>query len=486
VPPLVRSRIAQVVAAVAIVIGITAFYRKVLPVNATTAALTYLLAILIVSAAWGAVVSVVMSVAAMLAFNYFFLPPIGAFTVTDPQNWVALVAFLLVAVLASHLSTRARQQAAEASARRRDVEKLYSFSQNLLESANVMQLLNRIPAQIVNIFEVGAAALFLADKQKVYRSGPVVPQLDTESLKAVMLREEPVIDVTNSVCFVPVRQGVRAIGSLGISGTILSRQTLEAIGTLLGIAMEHARAVEQLGKTEADRQGEQLRTALLDAVTHALRTPLTSIKASVTNLLSKPGLPEDQKRELLTIINEESDRLNRLVGEAAEMARLDAGEVTLQLAPHSIDEVIAAAINDCRLALGNRVLDVRIAEGLPQVRVDLVRAREALVHLIENANRYSPADQPITITAEKTGDFVTTSVADRGNGIDDPEQALIFEKFYRGKNQRYSVEGTGMGLPIAKAIVEAHGGAIGLTSQLGHGSVFSLTLPVEQGRAVQP
>ena len=118
----------------------------------------------------------------------------GTFTVADPQNWVALIAFLIVAVLASRLSTSARQQAADASARERDIERLYNFSQGLLESGNVMELLNRIPAQIVNVFEVGAAALFLADKQKVYRSGPVIPQLDTESLKAIMVREEPVFD----------------------------------------------------------------------------------------------------------------------------------------------------------------------------------------------------------------------------------------------------------------------------------------------------
>jgi len=477
-------RVIQFAAATAIVGAITAVYHKLLPVNATTVALTLLLGVLIVSALWGIAVSVYMSFVAMLAFNYYFLPPVKTLTVADPQNWVALGAFLIVSVLASELATRARQKAEDASARQRDIEKLYRFSQDLLQSGNAIQLLNQIPAQIVNTFEVGAAALYLAEKQKVYRSGPVVPQLNTESLKEVLARDEPVMDVANSVCFVTVRLGVRPIGSLGISGTPLPRQTLEAMGTLIALAMEHARAIEQLGQTEAARQGEQLRTALLDAVTHALRTPLTSIKASVTNLLSNPGLVEDQRRELLTIINEESDRLNRLVGEAGEMARLDAGEVELEIQPRPIQDVVAAALDHCKTALGHRPLDVRIPEGLPRVMVDLTRIREVLVHLIENANQYSPAGQPITITAEANGSTVLTSVADRGSGIDDQEQSLIFEKFYRGKDQRYSVEGTGMGLPIAKAIVQAHGGTISLTSQRGQGSVFSFCLPTERGRAV--
>ncbi|MFZ3329059.1 MAG: DUF4118 domain-containing protein [Candidatus Acidiferrales bacterium] len=476
-------RFLRFAAALAIVLIISVFYRHVLPVNPTTVALTFLLAILAVSTVWGIAVSVFMSIAAMLAFNFYFLPPVGTFTVADPQNWVALFAFLVVSVLASHLSTRARQQATDAAQRRREIEKLYAFSQGLLESGNVIQLLNRIPSQIVDIFEVGAAALLLAEKQKIYRSGPVIPRLDLETLKAMVIREEPLVDEANSLCFVPVRLGVRPIGSLGISGSMLSRQTLEAVGTLIAVAIERARAIEQLGLTEAAREGERLRTALLDSVTHALRTPLTSIKASVTNLLSNPSVTSQQRHELLTIINEETDRLNRLVGEAGEMARLDAGEVELRLESHPIEDVINAALSQCKLALGDRVVRVQVPPGLSNVRVDLVRAREALVHLLENANQYSPADQRITITAEATPDFIVTSVADRGAGIDDLEQNLIFEKFYRGKDQRYLVHGTGMGLPIAKAIIEAHGGTMSLTSQRGQGSVFSFTLPIDRGRS---
>jgi two-component system sensor histidine kinase KdpD len=479
----ILAKIVQFVAAFVVLILVTLVLRKMLVVNATTVALTYLLIILAVSTVWGITVSLTLSVIAMVLFNYYFLPPVGRLTVSDPQNWVALIAFWVVAVLASQLSNRARQQADAASARRREIEKLYGFSRSLLESGNVMELLNRIPAQIVNSFEVGGAAIYLAEKQKVYRSGPAIPLLDTDHLKQMTSRDEPLFDSENGLCFIAVRMGLRPIGSLGISGAPLSRETLEAVATLIAIAMERARAVEQLGQNEAAREGEHLRTALLDAVTHALRTPLTSIKASVTNLLSQHALNEDQKHELLTIINEESDRLNRLVGEAGEMASLDAGEVELRTESRNVEDVIAAALEQCHKNLGQRQVEVRVPPGLPHVFADVARAREALVHLIDNANRYSPAGQPIIVTAERSGDFVAISVADRGAGIDSLEQALIFQKFYRGKDQRYAIEGTGMGLPIAKAIVEAHGGTIGVTSQLGQGSVFTFTLPADRTKA---
>jgi two-component system, OmpR family, sensor histidine kinase KdpD len=272
--------------------------------------------------------------------------------------------------------------------------------------------------------------------------------------------------------------GVRPIGSLGISGAQLSRQSVEAVSTLVAIAIERARAVEQLGQTEAERRGERLKSALLDSITHDFRTPLTSMKAAVSSLLS-PGDSSAQSRELLTIIDEECDRLNHLVEEAGEMAKLEAGEIVLDLAPTPVEEIIQAALAHCKIALMGRQIDLRISPNLPMVRADRERAKEALVQLIDNANLYSPKEQPITIAAEPAGDAVNISVADRGPGIDDFEQTMIFDKFYRGKDQRYLVRGTGMGLPIAKAIITAQQGNMNVTSQLGHGSVFSFTLPVD-------
>jgi two-component system, OmpR family, sensor histidine kinase KdpD len=473
--------LARYAAALAAVWVIAFFYTHTYRFSVTTVAFTFLLAILGFSALWGLGVAIFMSVAATLAYNYFFLPPTGTFTIADPENWVVLFSFLATSLLGSNLAARARRQTAEANRRGREVERLYRFSQGLLSAGNPIELLNAIPRQIVDTFEVGAVALFLADKQKVYRSGIKLPQLDEDSLKAIVVREDLRIDAERSVCFAPLRLGAHILGSLGISGPVLSRQSLEALGTLIAIAIERAYAIEHVGKTEATREGEHLKSALLDAITHDFRTPLTSMKASVTTLLSEAKLDEGQRIELLNIINEECDRLNRLVGEAGEMAHLEAGEVKLHLEPHRVDELISKSLDTCKGVLATRRIGIEVKDPGLRVYADLARAREVLVHLIENANLYSSPDAPITISAEAKGDLAFISVADHGPGIDDQEEALIFDKFYRGKDQRYRVQGTGMGLPIAKAIVEAHGGTIGVVSQLGHGSVFTFSLPIFRG-----
>jgi two-component system sensor histidine kinase KdpD len=468
------------IAAAAIVVVIVWIYFRLIHVNPTTVGFTFLLAILAVSAAWGLVVALFMAVVATLAYNYFFLPPLLKFTIADAENWVSLFAFLVTAIIGSHLSERARREALQSNQRRREVERLYAFSQRLLSTENVFGLLNRVPSFIVESFDVVGAAIYIENKQKTYYSDLTIQSaVPLERLQSISGRGEPVLDRQNGLCLMPIRMGIRSMGSLGLVGCSVSRETLEAIGSLIAIAIERATTMERLTKAEATRESDRLRSLLLDSVTHEFRTPLTAIKASAETLLSEVELDKPQLQDLATVINEESDRLNRLVGEAAEVAQLDAHQVELNFEPHHIQDALKLSLNEAKHSLEGHKIEVNIPENLPAVRMDQKRIAEVLAQLLENAGKYSPAGTPIYVTAELRGDQLVTSVADHGPGIDDAEQAMIFEKFYRGRNESVSIQGTGMGLSIAKAIVELHGGTISVTSQSGHGSVFLFTLPVQ-------
>jgi len=469
-------RLAVVVAIDALIVWV--FYRGI-RVNPTTVGFTFLLAILVIAANWGLHYAVVMAIVATLAYNYFFLPPVLRFTIADPQNWVALAAFLITAILASKLAERARLEAWESNQRRQEVERLYAFSQQLLVAENVFALLNSIPTYIVDSFGVAGAAVFLENKQKTYFSDlSVQSALPVEELRTVCGRGEPMRDRKRGLCLMPLRMGVRSIGCLGVTGCHLSRETLEAIGSLIAIAIERAGTMEKLSKTEAARESDRLRSLLLDSVTHEFRTPLTAIKASAETLMSEAKLEKPELKELLTVINEESDRLNRLIGEAAEVAQLDARQVELRFELHHIREAVDLALQQTKHALEQHPVEVSIPDTLPKVRMDLERIAEVLTQLIDNAAKYAPPNTPVHIAADLHNGQLVTSVADHGPGIDDLEQSMIFEKFYRGRDQRLSIQGTGMGLAIAKAIVELHGGTIGVTSQVGRGSVFHFSIPV--------
>lgn len=465
-----------------VVAGITLVGFRWLHLNPTTIALAFLLGVLGISASWGLRQAVFMSVLSTLAFNYFFLPPIGTFSIAEPENWIALFAFLVTAVTASELSERARRGARAANERRRELERLYAFSQLLLSSDNPPELLNLIPRFIVDSFGVRSAAISLSNRADVYRSSPNIDGLESRDMQLICLRGEPRLDAEQQMAFMPLRMGMRVVGCVGVAGSMLSRQTLEAIGSLVAISSERAGAVEKLSRAEAARESEQLRSVLLDSVAHEFRSPLTAIKASVTSLLGgsshSPLHSEEEKQELLTIINEESDRLNRLIGEAAEMAQLDANKVEFRFDSAPIGPVVHETLDELKQLLAQHPVEVRVPADLPNARMDSAHIREVLVHLVENAAKYSPAGAPIRITAEAKDRMLTVNIADRGPGIDDFEQSLVFEKFYRGRNQRVQVHGTGMGLAICKAIVEAHHGRLGVTSQLGHGSVFYFSLPV--------
>lgn len=475
---LADNQIVRFIISAVVVSAITAGFFRSTHVNPTTVGFAFLLAILLVSAAWGLRYAIFMAVLATLAYNYFFLPPLFRFTIADSQNWVALFAFLLTAIVASQLSERARREALQSNQRRREVERLYSFSEQLLVSENVFELLNAIPRYIVESFGASGAAMFLERKEETYYFDTASLSLfPTDQLKAISGRGEPVLDREHGFCFMPLRMGVRSVGSLALSGCGLSRETLEAIGSLAATAIERASTVEKLTKIEAARESDRLRSVLLDSVTHEFRTPLTAIKASAETLLSDAELDQSQRKDLLTVINEESDRLNRLIGEAAEVAQLDSHQLQLRLEPHHIREAVEAAITQSKAALQNHTVQTNIPDNLPSVRMDVDRITEVLVHLLDNAGKYSAAGTPIHITVELREGEVVTSVADHGPGIDDMEQEMIFEKFYRGRNQRMTIQGTGMGLAIARAIVELHGGKIGVTSQIGRGSLFYFSLP---------
>jgi len=450
---------------------------RYLNVNPTAIALLFLIAVLLASAYWGLRYAVVLSMVATAAFNFFFLPPLYTFTIADPQNWIALLAFLVTALVAGNLSERVRREAEDAKRRRREVERLYALSQQLLTTENLVSLLNMLPKIVTDTFTVSGAALFVTDRAAVYRSGPDVV-FDEETLRSVAARGELVMQ-EEGPSYVSLRVGVKTVGALAVVGGNVSRESLEAIGSLAGLAIERARAVDQVTIHRAAQESERLRTALLDSVTHEFRTPLTSIKASVTSLLAPGSLDGDQRTELLTVIDEETDRLNRLVGEASEMAQLDSGLVKLNLQPHNIGDAVDSALDAAHNMLQKHTLEVSIAEGLPPVMMDLDRIREVITHLVENAAKYSPAGTMIKVTAERQARSVVVSVADHGPGIDSFEQSLIFEKFYRGRAQQYAAHGSGMGLAIAKVIVEAHRGSIGVVSQLGHGSVFWFKLPID-------
>lgn len=456
-------------------------YVKWLHVNPTTAAVTFLLAILTVAAAWGLRYAIPMSLVAALCFNFFFLPPVGTLTIADTQNWVALFAFFFTSIIASNLSERARKQTTEANRRRQDVERLYIFGQQLLVADNVVELLKSVPGYVAETFGASHAALYVASKDQIYRSGPERQEIPAEDLRDAAARGETMISAERRLAVAPLRMGIRTVGAFAVSGDLPSRETLEAVGSLVATAVERARAVENLAHTEASRESERLRSALLDSVTHEFRTPLTAIKASVTTLLSGAKLDAEQEQDLLAVIDEESDRLNRLVGEAVEMSQLDAHEVKLELAPHQIRDAIGPALNESRHILATHAVEVRLPERLPVAQMDVTWIKKVLQHLLENACKYSPAGSPIFVSSEVRNGELVTSVADRGTGIDDLERSMIFDKFYRGQSHRFRVQGTGMGLAIVKAIMDAHHGRIEVTSQLGQGSVFSFSLPLSSG-----
>jgi two-component system, OmpR family, sensor histidine kinase KdpD len=458
-------------------------FRKVIPANQTTVALSFLVLVLVTASRWRLAYSVYLSLFCTLLYNFFFLPPVGKLTISDPENWATLAAFLCTSVLVSHLAEKEHREAESSEARRREVEMLYKFSQQLLLQEDPRALSRSTPSIAASIFGFRAVALYVREEDAVYYSDPGNELLPMIDLKLTADNSEAAVSSVNGLHVIQLLLGVRhSLGILAVTDGNLSAGVYEAIGSLVSIALGHAAAQERNSRLEASRESERLRSALLDSVTHDLRTPLTSIRAATTTLISQPELPELERTELITIVDEEGARLDRLIGQAVEMAQLDAEALQVNLQPQGVRELIELTVEEMQPSLRNHAVEIRASEEIPAVPMDRTLVHRVLRHLIENAAKYSPADYPITITATRDEYRLLITVADRGPGIDPDEQPFVFDKYFRGKKHRFRATGTGMGLAIVRAILNTHHGGIELVSQPGEGARFTFWLPLS-GRA---
>jgi two-component system sensor histidine kinase KdpD len=456
---------------------IVVVYRRVLHVNQTTVALTFIVLVLLVATRWRLAYSVYLSLLCTFLYNFFFLPPIGTLTISDPQNWVTLGAFLAASVLVSHLADRERRAAAQSEARREDVERLFEFSEQLLLHDDLPALARTAPSLIASIFKLGAVALYVRQQGRAYYSDPNNELLPLERLRAAAEEPESQANSAPGVRVLALALGMQSSGVLALTEANYAEGMYEAIAGLMAIALERAAALASFSHIEASREGERLRSALLDSVTHELRTPLTAIRAAATMLISQHEIAESDRREMYAVVEEESARLDRLIGQAVEMAQLDSESLQVRPEPQSLREVIDLALEDTRSLVRSRAIEVNVPEDQPLVAMDRELVRRVLRQLIENAAKYSPANLPISLSSELLEDRLVVTVSDRGSGIDAADQPFVFDKFFRGK-QRERVQGSGMGLAIAKAILRAHGGGIDVSSSAERGTSFRFWLPV--------
>jgi two-component system sensor histidine kinase KdpD len=466
--------------ALSLIAAITFVFFRLIPVNATTVGFFYLVAILVIATVGGLIEATVSSITAMLCFNFFFLPPVGTFTIADPQNWVALFAFLTTALTASQLSDRLKRQRREALDRQHEMERLYALSRAILLTDTTQPTAMQIANQIAKAFECPAVALYdrktsevyLADRDAFPNINAINSKLRESAIQSTVLKEGDEILIT------PIRLGGEPIGSLALTHTFLSDAALQSLLNLVAVGLEKARAQEEVNRAQVARQSEELKSTLLDALAHEFKTPLTSIKAVTTDLLSNPeeSLSQEQ-RGLVAIADEGADRLERLVNEAIQLARIEGGKFQLNWGVHFPSSLLSAALRQTKSLTDGRDLKVQVGDDLPLVFVDAELIVLMLAHLIDNAVKYSRPGSPILIGAKADGKAVTIYVADQGPGISEDEQTRIFDKFYRGRNGQH-LKGTGMGLAIAREIMRAHGEEIWVKSGPDQGSEFSFSLPV--------
>jgi two-component system, OmpR family, sensor histidine kinase KdpD len=462
--------------------------------NSTTVALALLVVVLGTStfASWW--VAVALSVGAMLTFNFFFLPPVGTFTIADPQNWVALAAFLAAAITASRWSAAAQTRTRDAIARRNELARLYDLSRDVLLTTESDGAIDVLARRVAQRFELTALAICLpaAGGWARHQSAETEVVVDDATLSATLAVASATLEFDararayaghgratdaqgRDVRLVPLRFGTRAIGLLAVDAGALDPGALDAVAGLAAMAVERAQLLGERKEAELVRQRADLASTLLASINHDLRTPLTAIRMAVSNL-QNTALSEEGRQLQARLAQAELDRLTRLFRDLLDMARIDAAAIELEHDWVTASDIIDVAMAHVRPLLDRRPLEVD-ADDRTEVRVEPRLTSTALAHLLENAAQYAPATTPIAIGGRVVDGELRLTVTDHGPGLHPGEMDRLFERFYRGEHARRMAPGTGMGLAITRGLLGAEGGRVWGENVEGGGARFTIAIP---------
>jgi len=430
------------------------------------------------------------------------LPPVYTFTITDPTNVAAFFFFMLIAILVSNVAARVRTQADTAIGRIRSTEQLYAFSRKLAGTATLDDVLWATAYQTALMLKVRVVLLLPEDGVLTVKAGyPPEDQLDQADLAAAnwaWSNDRPAGRGSDTLpgakrLFLPMRTGRGPIGVIGIdndrSGPLLTpdqRRLLDALVDQGALAIERVLLVEDMDRVKRTVESERLRSALLTSISHDLKTPLASVLGAASTMRDlASGLTDQEKRDLLGTVIDESERLNRFIANLLDMTKLESGAIVPNMALHDVSEVVGSALRRGGKILAQHKVALELAADLPMLEIDAVLFEQVLFNLLDNAAKYSPAETTISIRSYRDGNQVALAVADEGEGIPPAEVEIIFDKFYRAQKGDHVRPGTGLGLAISRGFVEAMHGRIFAANRADRsGAVLTIGLPIPAGSRV--
>jgi two-component system sensor histidine kinase KdpD len=458
--------------------ALTTFVLVYLGADSTAAGMVFLVLVVWSATQAGIWLALYVAVICALSFDYYFLPPYRTLRLAGAQEWVAMFSFVACCLVVGRVAERARRQTRQAEQRREDVERLYALSQEMMLHEDAEGLIHDLPRMIDRIFALDGVVLYVSEKDQFYSSGGGLPTLMQAGMQALAQGQNQTISTHSDFFATALMLGMRTVGALGWRPARLSREVATAVSAQVSIVLARSIAIEAYARMEAAREGERLRTALIDSLTHELRTPLTSIRAAATTLLEGEGLDEAGRLDLAALVDEEASRLDTLIGEAVEMAEIDANVVQIHLVPQHPRALLELAVEESRKILASHRVSIAVDESDDPAWFDPHLLGRVFRHLLENAARHTPPGSRIALSSRRNGDRLEFRVEDNGPGIDALDLPLIFEKFYRGKRGAITGKGSGMGLAIVRAILAAHGGAIEASSIPGQGTSFRFWVPL--------